>query len=188
GERIGERAALVDRSAHLGHGRLEPDVLDLIDQRTERIGERNARLDQRRYLPRERGDLDLLDAAEQAAEVDVARQPALLCVALLGELAAARQLEAHHVDAVLAEHLAQDLGRLGVADSTDRLAGRAHTLECVHRHQSLASAVIRMTSSGVVIPRTTLRAPSNRSDTMPCSIAALRIAPASDFSRHSRRT
>ena len=61
-------------------GALKPDVRDLLDQRAERLGERDARAEQRRHLARERRDLDLLDAAEHAAEVDVARQAALLRV------------------------------------------------------------------------------------------------------------
>ena len=47
------------------------------------------------------------------------------------------------------------------------------------RRSALDEALVEMEAG--------LRAPSNRSDTMPASTPAWRIVPASDLSRHSRR-
>ena len=163
--------------------------VDLLDQRAERLGERDAALEQRRHLARERRDLGLLDAAE-AGRRDRRRvdRPPFFAFC---SFAALPPFDSSKL--VTSTPSLRRIWRSAFGDSASRtpltdLPLCATPLNAYIGMSQSLSAVISMTSSGVVMPSTTLRAPSKRSDTMPASTAALRIAPASAFSSASRRT
>ena len=72
GQRVGQRAPLVDLLPDLGQHALELLVVGLLGQRAQRLGQRDARLEQRRELAGERRHLLRLHPLEHRLEVDLA--------------------------------------------------------------------------------------------------------------------
>ncbi len=187
--RVGERAALVDLLADLGEHRLELLVVGLLGQRAQRLGQRDAGLEQRRQLAREDRDLLRAHALEETTEIDLAPEPRDRRAARAVTRArrrlrgAARQHLAVLGDehAVLAQHLAQHLGAVGVLGAGDVLAGGVQPFPGVDRHQLASCVVIIRTSAVVVRPASTFCAPSSRSVRMPDETAVTFSVCASTF-------
>ena len=186
-QRVGQGRALVHFLFHGARDPLQPGLLDLVDQRGERLDQRDPGRDQGGQLPGGDGQVLGGDAGEtqHRADVHLAPEPGLL---LAGHGAGLRCSRVGEIHAVLAQDLAQDLAALRIADAADVLAGLGQARVLEHRHQATSSCVTLRTSATLVIPRTTLRAPSSISVSMPLLTAVRLMVPLSTFLRVSART
>ncbi len=181
-QRFCEARAFVQVLAQLGEHAHQLLFFDLIGQRRDRIDQRHAGSDQRGKLSRHDRDVARAGAAEPSQEVELALVLVLLLLVLFGG-----QREQH---AFFAQRAAQSLGVVGVAKAFDRLAGgNLNSAKFVDGHASAhssittSSCVAATTSSTVVLPSSTLRAPSSRMVSMPWLMAARLMLCASALAR-----